>query len=331
MDKITTKLIAERCNVSRVTVDRALNGRPGVGEEKRKFIIDVAHQMGYRPDFLAQALVRGESKSLGVVVFDLNNSFFAQLVNEFQKHALKNGYITYVMLTNKNPLSEKECVEHLLSRKVDAIAIDSVVKDDSYADFLNGLNLPILSIMNQISPQIPLLGFDDHKAMYDITSYVISKGYQRLVFVCPPLYRAKTSNMDSLLHRKEGFIKAVQDAVQGVEVLLLEDKNYMKSILKLDLRTGVRTAILCTSDVCAVEIQYHLQKRGLRTPFDYGLTGFDGVHFLQYFEPRLTTVSLNIEELGRKCAEILIDQLQGKKMPDETIMPYTIVPGHSII
>ena len=126
-------------------------------------------------------------------------------------------------------------------------------------------------------------------------------------------------------------MKAVHDANQDIEVMELVDKKYMDAILGLDLRHGPRTAILCTSDVSAVEIQYHLQQRGLKTPFDYGLTGFDGVDYLQYFEPRITTVSLNIEEYGRKCADMLISSLQGGEMPKETIMPHTIIPGQSII
>ncbi len=331
MNHVTTKQIADRCGVSRITVDRALNGRAGLSEEKRRLILKTAQEMGYRPHCLAQALVRGESKSLGIVVFDLWNSFFAQLVDAFQRVAFENGYVTYVMLTNKDPALEKKCIEHLLSRQVDAIALDSATADADYPAYVKGLGIPVLSLLNRISSDIPLLGFDDRRAMYDMTSYVLSKGYERLLYVCPPLARAQESNMDSLLRRKAGFDEAVRDGGAQVEVCVLGDQGYLQEIDALDFRRGPKTAILCTSDVFAIAIQGRLQRRGLRTPFDYGLTGFDGVPMLHEFEPRISTLSLHIEELGTRSALMLLDCLQGREMPPTTTLPYDVLPGQTIL
>ena len=331
MSHVTTKQIAERCGVSRITVDRALNGRPGLSEQKRQIIIKTAQEMGYRPHCLAQALVRGESRSLGVVVFDLKNAFFAQLVDAFQKAAFGQDYVTYVMLTNKDAALEKKCIEHLLSRQVDAIALDSAIADPEYPAYLGALGVPVLSMLNRISSDIPLLGFDDRRAMYDMTNYVLSKGYRRLLYVCPPLAKAQVSNMDSLLRRKAGFEDAVRDSGVQAQVRVLGDKGYLSEIDEMDFRHGPKTAILCTSDIFAITIQGRLQRRGLRTPFDYGLTGFDGVPMLHEFEPRISTLSLHIEALGRRSAQMLLDCLQGKEMPLTTTLPYDILPGQTVL
>jgi len=328
---VTSKDIAERCGVTRITVDRALNNRPGVSEKKRAEILLVAKEMGYRPHRLAQALVSGISKSLGIIVFDLYNSFFAQMVDEFQHAAFEEGFVTYVMLSNKNEKLERSCLEHLLDRRVDAIALDSVIKDTEYASYVRDISVPVLSIMNKLDNDIPLLTFDNYRAMYDMTLYVISKGYRRLVFVCPPLHRAKFTNTDALDHRKRGFDCAVNDCRVNPEVHVLGDKDYLNRLNAMSFHGKQSTAIICTSDIYAISIQSLLSKRGLRAPFDYGLSGFDNIPMLRKFEPYITTISLNIGAFGRCCSSMLISALKGDPLPRQTIMPYKLLPGQTIL
>lgn len=329
--QITTKEIAERCGVTRITVDRALNGRPGVSDKKRAEILRIAQEMGYRPHRLAQALVSGRSKSLGIIVFDLYNSFFAQMVNEFQQTAFEAGFVTYVMLSNKDETLERDCLEHLLDRRVDGLALDSAIAGEEYANYIKGLSLPVLSVLNKLSDDIPLLTFDDYRAMYDMTLYVLSRGYRRLIYVCPPLKRAETSNMDTLIRRKQGFDQAARDFREEPEIIALTDGEYLNRLSEIRLVGGPRTAIICTSDIYAISIQNFMSKRGLRTPFDYGLTGFDNIPLLHEFEPHITTVSLDIGSFGRRSANLLIDALNGQPLPGQTIMPHEILPGQTIL
>ncbi len=328
---VTTKLIAEKLGVSRITVDRALNGRPGISEKKRKEVLAVAKAMGYRPHRLAQALVNGVSKSLGIIVFDLNNAFFAQMVNAFQNAAFEAGYVTYIMLTNKDPEVERSCLEHLLDRRVDGILLDSVVREPEYADYLKSLNIPVITVMNRVSEDLPLVSIDDYRAMMDMTRYILSKGYRRVLYVCPPLYKAHLSNMSSLINRKGGFLKAISEAPGDTEVLTLEDGDYMNTIGALRFRDETRTAIICTSDIYAVTIMSSLHKRGLRPPMDYGLSGFDMIPMLHEFEPNITTVSIFIQNIGIRCAQLLIDAINGGTLPPFVEMPYEIVPGQTIL
>ncbi len=328
---ITTKEIAERCGVARITVDRALNGRPGIGEKKRREILAIAKEMGYRPHLLAQALVKGRSMSLGIIVFDLNNAFFAQMVNGFHSTAFESRYVTYTMLTNKDPKQEKACIEHLIDRRVDAIALDSVVGEPGYADMLRSLQIPVLSLMNEIAAEIALLSFNDFQAMYDMTRYVLSKNYQRLIYVCPPLSLAGETNMDSLIRRKAGFDQAILDAHVQAQVVVLGNGDYLQALERTDFSNEKKTAILCTSDMYAITIQSALRMRGLRAPFDYGLSGFDNIPILHQFEPKITTVSLDIGAFGAQSAKLLIDALEGAPLPLRTILPYKILSAQTIL
>lgn len=328
---VTTKIIAEQLGVSRITVDRALNGRPGVSKKTRQRILDYAEKVNYRPNRLAQSLANGNSRSLGIIVFDLKNAFFAHLVDSFQRNAFEMGYITYVMLTNKDPEVEKRCVENLLDRRVDGILLYSVVKDPRYINYLEKQDLPILTMMNRVSDALPYISINNRRAMTDITGYVLSKGYRRLVYVCPSLEWAETSNMTSLLDRRDGFFDAVGRASVAPEILMLDRRDYLPKICDLSFNSRERTAIICTSDIYAISIMNVLQKRGYRTPIDYGLCGFDFIPMLHQFEPNITTVSMFIQEMGGKSARVLVDAINGTEMPQYIEMDYEIVTGQTIL
>jgi LacI family transcriptional regulator len=129
---VTTGEIAKICGVSRGTVDRALHGRPGISPETRKKIIETAQKLGYRTNFVARSLVKGETKTLGVVAFDLYNRFFAQMVNAIEFRARELGYFIYLTLTNKDAEIEKKCIEHLVDRRVDGMLLCSVNNSYDY-------------------------------------------------------------------------------------------------------------------------------------------------------------------------------------------------------
>lgn len=321
---MTKKEIALACGVSRITLDRVLSNKPGVGKETRAQILAFLQKNGYRENRLAQSLVRGRSRSFGIIVFDLNNSFYAQLVNAFQRAAQEAGYVSYIMLSNKNPQHEKSLLEDLLARQVEGILLNSAVKEPDYGAYLLGQGTPILSVMNQIAQDMPFLGFDEHVSMRELVRFALGQGYRRFLYVCPPLARAMTSNMDSLLRRKQGFDEELA-ACPEAEATILGDSGYLEALLKYDYNRGPRPCILCTSDVYAVEIHQMLMKIGLEAPKDYAIAGYDNIPLLHAFQPRLTTVSLHIGELGAKAAQLLIRAASGEPLPKKVLMPHTLL------
>ncbi|HML45415.1 MAG TPA: LacI family DNA-binding transcriptional regulator [Clostridia bacterium] len=322
--RMTKKEIAIACGVSRITLDRVLGNKPGVGAEKRAEILAFLEKNGYRENRLAQSLVRGKSHSFGIIVFDLDNSFYAQLVNAFQRAAQEAGYVSYIMLSNKDPRREKDLLEDLLARQVEGIVLNSAVKESGYGTYLLGQGTPILSVMNQVGQRLPFLGFDESASMRELVRYALGQGYRRFFYVCPPLARASASNMDSLLRRKLGFDEEMATCPQA-EVTVLGDSGYLDALLKAEYRQPERPCILCTSDVYAVEILRALREIGVEPPRDYAIAGYDNIPLLHSFKPRLTTVSLHIAELGAKAAQLLIRAAAGEALPPKTLMPHTLL------
>lgn len=320
---MTKKELAAICGVSRMTLDRVIKGQPGVSDRRRQQILAVMKEHGYRTNTLASSLVSGKSRSLGVVVFDLANPFYAQFVNAFQLEAQRGGYVSYIMLSNKSQDLEKAHVEALLSRQVEGIVLNSAVADEGYGDYLRELQVPVLSVMNRI-PGIPFLGFEEAASSEELARQAISKGYRHLFFVCPPLARAANSNMDSLVRRKAGFLHAVARHPE-LGYTLIEEKGYLSALLAAQVFKRSRCCIICTSDIYAIEIREALLESGLEAPRDYGIAGYDNIPLLQAYCPHLTTISLNIQALGEEAAHLLLSSAEGAPLPSSRIMPHRLL------
>lgn len=323
-NKMTKKELAAACGVSRITLDRALNNQPGIGDRKRAEILAFLEKNGYRENKLAQALVRGRSHSFGIIVFGLNNSFYAQMVNAFQQAAQDAGFVSYIMLSNKNPTQEKALLEEMLSRRVEGIVLNSVVKEPEYAAYLRGQDTKVLTVMNRVNGGLPFLGFDERASMRELVRFALDKGYRRFIYVCPPLARANHSNMDALVRRKQGFDDEMA-LRPDVEYTVFGDAGYTDALSRVEFSGGERICILCTSDIYAIEIYRVLRERGLDAPGDYAIAGYDNIPLLHAFRPRITTVSLHIAELGETAARLLAGAAGGEALPETTLMPHTLM------
>jgi len=328
---ITIKEIADLCGVSTGTVDRALNHRLGISEKTKARILSVAEQMNYKPDYVAQSLAKGRTMTIGVVLFDLYNRLFAQLLNAIETEARKRGYFVDVVLTDKQPEEEINCLHHLVNRKVDGIILFSVNQGLDFQNYLTNLSLPIVTICNRIEGDWPYIGIDDRAAMKEATLHVLSKGYKQIVFVCPPLAYLKTRNIHTQEERLKGCIEALEPFKSEIGLTIIDVKDYINSIATLPLERE-RTAIMCTCDIHALEVLHYLQDiRGLHVPEAVGVMGFDDIDVLKYVKPKLSTVEYNVEEMGRLAVDSLLRQMNGAQgYQQEPLLSYSLVVGQSL-
>ena len=178
---VTTKDIAKACGISRGTVDRALNDRGRINQETKEKILRVAKEMGYRPDLLARSLVKGKTMSIGVVVFDILNRYFAQMVNSIEMKAKSKGYFVNITLQEKDPEMEIQLINSLVDRRMDGIILCPVNKGIKFTKFIESLPIPVVVIGNMVSPSVPFIGIDERKAASDATNLIVSKCYERIV------------------------------------------------------------------------------------------------------------------------------------------------------
>jgi LacI family transcriptional regulator len=309
----TTKDLARVCGVSLGTIDRAFRNRPGIKTETRDRILAAALEHGYKPNILARNLKNRKTNEVGLIVHDLENEFFAQLVNAVQEIAWEKNFFIQIAISRRDEKRERAALEHMAGRNVDGILLFPASSGEGFDAFLHSLDRPIVTIANKVSPSWPFVGLSDREVMRELTERVIAKGYQRLVFVGPLHASIERVNLYEIEERYAGFLQAAQAA--AVESALVGSLDYLGEISRLDLGKK-RTAILCCSDIFALEILESLHARGLESPRDAGLAGFDSINALRFIRPRLTTVEYPIQRMGEIAFSLLVDRrAEGEGIP----------------
>lgn len=327
--KITIKELANICGVSIGTIDRALNNRPGINSKTKEEILRVVNEIGYKPNLLARSLVKGRTMTIGIVVFNLHNNFFSQLVNNIESYLKLNGYFLYVTLTGNTKEEEINCLDHLASLKVDGIIIFPINQGKGFDQYLKSLSIPIVTIGNMISKHWPFVGIDDQAAMTSAVEYIALKDYKRIIYYSPPLaYKGKV-NIYEVEERFTGYKKAVQKQPSIKDSIVITNKKLDQILSIISLRDK-KTAILCSSDKFALEIGFFLKGKGVSIPMDVGLMGFDNINMLKYVSPRLTTINYPINQLSVTTCDILIKHIKNEKFSNQNLLPCNIIEGESL-
>lgn len=324
---VTIKDIARICGVSVGTVDRALRNRPGISPQTRERVLATADKHGYKPNMLARSLKVRRTFEIGLIVHDLENEFFSQLVNSVQETAWEKGLFIQVAVSRRDPGRERLALEHMAGRNVDGIILFPTSIEPGFDRFLKGLDRPIVTIANRVSPRWPFVGLTDRAVLREVTEGVIARGYRRLCFVGPFDELGGRINIHQIDERYAGF-REVISRHRGVEGILLGGPDFVARLRDVPLHE-VPTAVICVSDIFALEILRDLTHRGLRVPRDVGLMGFDSIDALRYVEPQLSTVEYPIRRMGEVAFSLLTEPPEGDDVPTVELSP-RIIWGESL-
>lgn len=322
---VTVNEIAERCGVSRTTVLRALNNQSRISEVTRKRILEVAREMNYRPNLLARSFNTGQTMMLGMVAINMENMVFVESLSAINREAQRKGYSLNIALHGKDIEAEISRIREFADRHMDGILLSAINKGEEFEAFLTSLNVPIVCIGNYVSDAFSTVLIDEAKAAQDAVKLILSKGYERIVFVCPPLEVEDERNVYSHVQRANGF-NAELDRHPEIQRVTLIGENYIEQLAPYLKTLDVRTAILCSGDIYALNIMRYFKDIKIKTPRDIGIMGFDNINMLDYIVPRLTTVSTNVA----KVAAVAVDELIAH-ITDENALAKKIVLPHEIL
>ena len=221
---------------------------------------------------------------------------------------------------------EKKLIQGLAERQMEGILINPINKGKEFEDFLLSLHVPVVCIGNQVSEKITTVQVNEMVATMDAVKHIVSKGYEKILFICPPLEMKEVKNTYTHEQRELGFRNAmgmypdVNMHVIGKNEFLQEVQTVCKNNL------DKRTAFLCSGDSYALMIMQWAAKEGYEIPKDFGLMGFDDISVLQYISPKLTTVSTNVEGVASTAVVELIQQIES-----EVYSPKSIYLNHKIL
>lgn len=323
---ITVNQIAEICGVSRTTVLRALNNQGSVGRETKEKILRVAEENNYRPNLLARSLNHGRTMSLGVVTINVENMYFVQSLNVINHEADKRGYFTNIVVCDENLEWEKKLIQGLADRQMEGILISPINKGKEFEKFLLSLNIPVVCMGNQVSDAFTTVQINEMAATMEAVELIVSKGYERIVFVCPPLEVRKTQNIYAHEQRLLGF-HAAMARYTDKKSQIIGSKKFVKEVEEI-LSDGskLKTAFLCSGDSYALDVMQWSEKKKLSIPKDFGVMGFDNIDVLEYIRPKLSTVSTNLEGVATTALIELLHQID-----DENYSPKSIFLRHEIL
>jgi LacI family transcriptional regulator len=330
--RVTVKDIARYCGVSPGTVDRALNNRQGIKAKTKKIVLDAVRELNYRPDFTARSLVKGKTMTLGIVLFDLYNRSFAQLLNAVEYKARENGYFIYIALSDKDPENEKQCIEYLANHKVDGIILFTVNQGKEFENYLQGFSIPVITIFNYLSEDWEFVGIQEREAMIDGVGHIVDKGYKKFIYICPPLtYQGKT-NIYTQEERLKGFLDGLSIKSIKEVPLIIKHNDYLSVLEEVTFEKNNKTAIVCSCDLYALEVMNFLKNKQIKIPEEVGLMGFDNIDVLKYVTPKLTTVEYPVEQIGFMAVERLVNKIEDGEFFSENTpaIDYRIIVGESI-
>jgi LacI family transcriptional regulator len=324
--------VARRAGVSIATVSRAVNHIPTVDPDLAKRVWKAIEEVGYLPNTQARALVSGRSRMLGLIVSEITNPFFPELVQEFENLAVAQGYEVLIGSTNYDPERTESLVSRMLQRNVDGVAVMTFGIEEELIQKLVEREFPLVFVdAGPNLPNIRVLKVDYAEGIRQAVQHLAALGHRNISFISGPL------RLRSAMARRDAFLKSMAQIGLHVPIEdLVEGDHSMEGGIaaaeKLLELSEMPTAIVCSNDQTAVGVLHALYRTAYSVPRDVSVVGFDDIHLAQFILPPLTTVQMSCKDLAAAAIEGLragIEAEHPKKNKTEWQIPTRLVVRQS--
>lgn len=323
---ITIYDVAREANVSMATVSRVVNGNPNVKPTTRKRVLEVINQLGYRPNAVARGLASKKTTTVGVIIPDISNTFFAELARGIEDIAMMYKY--NIILSNSDQNNEKELhlINTMLGKQVDGIVFMSGNISDEHVEEFEKSPVPIVLAGSIVeSEKVPSVNIDYEQATYDAITSFIEKGHRKIAFVIGPLQEPINEK-----RKLVGYKRALSEAgIEFNEELIIEgDYTYdsgIEAFEKLIELEDKPTAIYVGTDEMALGVVHGAEDRGFHIPEDFEVISSDNTRLALMVRPQLTTVVQPLYDIGAVAMRLLTKLMNKESVPEQTvILPHRI-------
>lgn len=316
---LTIKDIAKMANTSTATISRTIHGLPGVGEEKRRQMLELLDRIGYRPNRIAQNLVSGHSGTIGIITSNLKIPFYLDSISHIEHLFREKGYQILVLDSNHDLETEKTNIEMLRQYRTEGILL---IPEYDYnmkvnLDHLTRLrleNYPFVLIGKTPQHDVDWVTVEETECAYQLTSYLLDHGHKKIGFL------GNDSVNRTVVERLAGIRGALQ--VRGLHLADADvidevgtwgeggEQAWQDVIVDMYAQLDAPTALICANDTIALIIISQLQSIGLKVPGDVSVTGFDDSPWSRFVHPSITTCAKDMATVGRLAVEILFDRME---------------------
>jgi LacI family transcriptional regulator len=314
MDKLTIKTLAKELQLSVSTISKALRDSHEISTKTKKKVLALAYKLNYTPNPYASSLRIRKSKTIGVVIPEVVNSFFSQSINGIESVAKAKGYHVLIYLTHENFENEKAILKDFESGRVDGVLL-SVSRETSTSDHITGL----------ISQEVPVIFFDrvfkelntvkvttnDLESAYIATKHLITSGCKN------PHFLSILGNLDIISNRIEGYKKALEEfGIKFNKTNIINCSTsweYNYNTLYKKLKSAKKPdGILCSIENLSIIIYKVCEDLNIKIPGDLQVVSFSNLEIASFLNPPLTTISQPAFEIGQAAAATLIKALEKK-------------------
>jgi DNA-binding LacI/PurR family transcriptional regulator len=308
------KDVAKEAGVSTATVSHVINETKYVADETKKKVLDAIGKLNFYPNAHARSLASGKSNLIGLLVSDISNPFFPELVKSIEAAAFERGYNVILFNTNYDAKRAADYVRRLIELKVAGVALMTAELDPNLIDELAGKEVRVvfndLGIVGQHMSNIVL---DYSAGIEEAVRHLVSLGHEKIAHI------SGSSRIRSGIIRRDAFINAMKKHFPNKKKNLIFEGDFRfesgqlaaNEILKLK---ELPTAVVIANDMMALGAMQEFKSAGLQIPKDISIVGFDDIAFAALSDPPLTTICSPRVEMGRRAIEALITTI---KMPTE--------------
>lgn len=308
---MTIKRIAQLANVSSATVSKVMNGKDQrISEATRQRILRIIEEEGYIPNGVAKSLKVKKTKTIGIIMPDVMNPFFSELVRGAEDSAEAAGYSVIICNSDNKITKEEKYVQILQEKMVDGIILTSTEK--STKNPLERCSVPVVLVDRDIEydKEVGRIVVENINAAYEATTFLIEKGCKEIGFISS-IVNNKTS-----YERLRGFNLALLDHGQVTD----ENRIYLDNFTmdtgfngaKALLKQTTIDGIFCGNDLIAIGAMNALKEEGIKVPEEVKIVGFDDISISKFMEPPITTVKQPIYNMGEEAVNMLVNIIEKK-------------------
>jgi LacI family transcriptional regulator len=333
MKRVTIKTIADQLGLSIATVSRALQDSHEISQATREKVKQAAAELGYSPNVYASGLRAGSSKTIAVMVPEVENHFFSQVISGVETVARENGYHVLIYLTHEDPVKELEFVQLLGNGRADGLLISVTHNDNEYAHLeqLVQADYPLVLFDRLVAElDVPKVSTNNEQVSFEATRLLYERGASRIAFLGlnPDLYITRT--------RLSGYLQAIQHVYpDSVPLVFSGTGNQEKDLvaLKTFIHHHQPDAFLGASESMALLLYEISRQQGIIIPDAAQLISFTNLGAARFLQPSLSAIVQPAFEIGKEAAELLFKVIRKKKIyPPEKlrILPSVLAEAGSV-
>ena len=303
------KDVAREAGVSTATVSHVINNTRFVSEEVRARVLGAVERCGYYPNAHARSLASGRSQTIGLVVSDLSNPFFPELVKSIEAAAFERGFDVMLSNTNYDPDRTSHYVRRFIERKVAGVVLMTSELDTALLDELASRDVSVVFLdLGKPGIHTSNLTVNYEAGIEEAIGHLVSLGHSEIAFVSGP------EHLRSAARRLEAFRASMRRHLPGARVRFYPGdfklEGGRRAAAEILSARELPTAVLAANDLMALGVMVELRAAGLEIPRDVSVVGFDDIAFAAFAEPPLTTICLPRVELGRRAVEALMTNVE---------------------